>query len=100
MSLVTILSDATAAAAEGPNFVFFLEEPGRVSLVIWTARGEKVITLLSGESRAAGLHQEDGWDGRNGRGRAVINDVFLAELVVEYDSGRSERAVRKVAVVR
>jgi hypothetical protein len=30
----------------------------------------------------------------------VINDVFVAELLVDYQSGGSKRLLRKVGVVR
>ena len=62
--------------------------------------GDKVATLLSSVSRAPGLHQEDRWDGRNGVGNAVVNGVYVAELIAHYPDGRSERILRKVAVVR
>ena len=59
-----------------------------------------MITLLDGVWRAAGMHQDDRWDGKNGAGRTVRNGVYIAELTVHYDDGSSERALRKVAVVR
>jgi hypothetical protein len=42
----------------------------------------------------------DRWDGRNGAGSIVLNGVYLAELVVQFDDGSSRRLLRKVAVVR
>jgi hypothetical protein len=89
-----------AAGVEPTSFVYFLPDPGRVTLQIWTARGDKVVTLLDGESRPAGLQQMDRWDGRNGAGSIVLNGVYLAELVVQFDDGSSRRLLRKVAVVR
>ena len=46
------------------------------------------------------LHQDAAWDGCNGRGVAVQNGVYLAELVVRFDDGTQVRHLRKVAVVR
>jgi len=88
-----------AAGREPTTFVFALPRPGRVSLKLYTPRGEVVGTLLAGEQREADIYQ-DQWDGRNGRGEVVHNGVYLAELVVEYTDGGRERLLRKVAVVR
>jgi len=89
-----------AAGIEPTSFVYYLPDPGRVTLRIWTARGEKVVTLLDGVSRPAGLQDTDRWDGRNGGGSYVLNGVYVAELVVHFDDGSSRRLLRKVAVVR
>jgi len=69
-------------------------------LKIHTLRGEGVRTLLDGEPLGAGLHQDVTWDGRNGRGKIVLNGVYLAEIAVRFDDGAGDRIVRKVAVVR
>ncbi len=89
-----------AAGRESTAFVYYLDSPARVTLRIWTARGESVRALLDGSPREAGLHQDTTWDGRNGRGHVVMSGVYLAELQVDYDSGGRERLLRKVAVLR
>ncbi len=89
-----------AAGRQGTTFAYYLPVPGRVTLRIWSARGERVSLLLSEAPRSAGMHQGDVWDGRNGRGLAVTNGVYLAELVVRFDDGSSQRLLREVAVVR
>ena len=82
------------------TFAFYLAEAATVSLHILSPRGELVSTLLQGELRDAGMHQTEIWRGRNQRNRLVTNGVYVAELVVVYASGRTERVLRKVAVVR
>jgi hypothetical protein len=89
-----------AAGRDATTFAFLMPGPGRATLRIWTARGEPVITLLDAASLPAGLRQSDRWDGRNGRGDVVTNGVYVAELDVRLDDGRSERVLRRVAVVR
>jgi hypothetical protein len=89
-----------AAGREPTTFSYYLPSPGRVSLRLWSARGERVIALLDEVSRGPGLHQTDLWDGRNGRGTVVTNGVYVAELIVHLDDGTSKRLIRKVAVVR
>ncbi len=89
-----------AAGREATAFAFYLPTPGRVSLRIWTARGEPVRTVLDGAERVSGLHQSDAWDGRNGRGAVVANGVYLAELTVKLDDGSQQRLLRRVAVLR
>jgi len=89
-----------AAGREATSFAFTLPAAARVSLQIWTPRGESVVQLLADRELAAGLHQDVRWDGRNGRGQTVRNGVYLAELTVTYASGEGARLMRKVAVVR
>jgi hypothetical protein len=89
-----------AAGNQATTFVYYLDSDATVSLTIWTLRGESVNRLRSTSMRTAGLYQDDVWDGRNERGRAVVNGVYIAELKVSYDNGGNERLLRKVAVVR
>jgi hypothetical protein len=89
-----------AAGGESTTFVYYLPNSARVSLKIFTGRGKGVTTLLTDDWHPAGVHQSTLWDGRNGVGRTVVNGVYIAELVVKYDDGNSERLIRKVAVVR
>jgi hypothetical protein len=80
--------------------VYYLQDDADVSLKLYTLRGEAVLTILSNARRLRGLHQDDDWDGRNGRGVVVQNGVYVAELVVRYAGGGSQRLLRKVAVLR
>jgi hypothetical protein len=89
-----------AAGREATTFAYTLERPSRVTLKIWTLRGELVRTMLEGAAFGPGLRQAELWDGRNGAGRLVANGVYVAELVVEPDGAPAERLLRKVAVVR
>lgn len=89
-----------AAGREATTFVYYLRAPARVSIRIYTPHGEPVATLLEAQARASGLHQDDRWDGRNGRGQSVYNGVYVARLEVRYDDGTSDQLMRKLAVVR
>ncbi|HEY3216392.1 MAG TPA: hypothetical protein VGK93_07860 [Candidatus Eisenbacteria bacterium] len=89
-----------AAGREATRFAYYLPAAGRVTLSIWTPRGQRVASLVENAPRAAGLHQSDAWDGRNGRGDVVLNGVYVAEMTVRLDDGGTRRLVRKVAVVR
>ncbi len=89
-----------AAGREATTFVYDLPSAARVTLRIFTPRGEPVATPVADADRAAGLHQDDCWDGRNGRGVAVQSGVYVAELRVKFGDGREERLLRKVAVLR
>jgi hypothetical protein len=83
----------------GTTFTYYLPAAARVTLELWTGRGDRVAVLIDGADRSAGLHQDDVWDGRNGAGATVQNGVYVALLTVEM-AGRTERLRRKVAVVR
>jgi hypothetical protein len=89
-----------AAGRENTTFAFYLPVPGRVTLRLWTPRGEAVRTLVDHEDRAAGLHQSDRWDGRNGRGLAVLNGVYVAELAVQFADGSERTLRRRIGVLR
>jgi hypothetical protein len=89
-----------AAGREATRFVFYLDGPARVSLRIMTLRGQDVAAPLRDVPRGPGLYQGDLWDGRNGLGNLVWNGVYAAELLVRYEDGRTERLMRKVAVLR
>jgi len=89
-----------AAGREPTRFAYYLPGSARVTLRIWTPRGERVATVLEQAERSQGLHQDDAWDGRNGHGDVVANGVYVAEIVVQLDGGDSRRLLRKVAVVR
>jgi hypothetical protein len=89
-----------AAGRQVTTFVYYLPRPGRVTLRIYTARGERVVTLADGAAHPSGLQQRDVWDGRNGAGTAVVNGAYLATLEVRYDDGSSDRVLRSVGVVR
>ena len=88
-----------AAGRENTTFAFYLPQPGRVTLRIWTPRGDEVLTLID-EERPAGMYQSDRWDGRNGKGVSVVNGVYVAELEVRFDGGESRRLLRKIGVRR
>jgi hypothetical protein len=89
------------AAGRGTTaFAYYLRDPGRVTLKIYTPAGDGVATLLLDAARLAGMNQSDLWDGRNGNGSVVRNGVYIAELSVSFADGSRERVRRKVAVVR
>jgi flagellar hook assembly protein FlgD len=89
-----------AAGRQTTTFSFYLPQAARVTLRIYTPRGESVRTLLEDVSAGEGLEQSFTWDGRNGEGDTVRNGVYVAELVAVFTDGKSERLTRKLAVVR
>ena len=89
-----------AAGREATTFAYWLAKPARVSLRIVTLGGEAVAHVLDAAPRPAGMQSADRWDGRNGAGLVVRNGVYVAELTAVYADGRTERSIRKVAVVR
>jgi hypothetical protein len=89
-----------APGREDTRFAFYLPKPGRVSLSLWTARGDKVRDVLDGVPLAQGLHQDTVWDGLNGDRRVVVSGAYIAQIDVAYEDGSHDRAIRKVAIVR
>ncbi|HER19681.1 MAG TPA: hypothetical protein ENO14_01390 [Chromatiales bacterium] len=89
-----------AAGREDTRVTFFLDEPSRVTLELYTLWGERVATLLSSASFPAGLHQDVTWSGRTGDGDVVNNGVYYLVLEIDGNSGNSHTLKRKVGVVR
>jgi hypothetical protein len=81
------------------RFTYWLTQNGTVNLRIFSMTGTPVRKLITNESRSAGLHLSDSWDGRNDSGRMVLNGVYLA--VLEVDAAGTKSTVKRfVAVVK
>jgi uncharacterized repeat protein (TIGR01451 family) len=90
-----------AAGRQATRVTFFLDESSRVTLRLYTLWGAPVKTLIDGETRSTGLHQDIEWAGRTGDGDVVNNGVYYLVLDVEPTSGGSAKTFkRKVGVVR
>jgi hypothetical protein len=90
-----------AAGRQSTRVTFFLDAPSRVTLKLYTLWGAPVKTLIDGEKRPAGLHQDTEWTGYTGDGDVVNNGVYYLVLDVEPSGGGSTRTFkRKVGVVR
>jgi hypothetical protein len=89
-----------AAGRTETRVTFFLDEPSRVTLKLYTLWGKEVTTLLGGSRYAAGLHQDVTWDGRTGDGDVVNNGVYYLWFEAVGDSGSKVTLKRKVGVVR
>jgi uncharacterized repeat protein (TIGR01451 family) len=90
-----------AAGRQATRVTFFLDETSRVTLKLYTLWGARVKTLLDGESREPGLHQDVTWAGLNGDGDVVNNGVYYLVLEIKPSGGGTARSItRKVGVVR
>jgi len=67
---------------------------------IWTPRGERVAEAGHRRRLRYESASEVTWSGRREGGQTVYNGVYVAELVVRFDSGATERLLRNIAVVR
>jgi flagellar hook assembly protein FlgD len=77
-----------------------MPEPGDVEIAIYTAFGEPVTRIALSNVSGPAMTPQIAWDGRNADGDAVLSGVYVADVRVRYASGRSESALRKVAVLR
>jgi len=89
-----------AAGREQTRITYYLEETSRVRLKLYTLWGKDVATLLDGETRPAGLHEDVLWDGRNGDGDVVNNGVYYLVLEIDPAGGGTHTFKRKVGVAR
>lgn len=75
---------------------YSLEKTARVTIKIYDAGGNLVITLLDAVLQRAGEEQSILWDGKNSKGDIVANGVYFNVIETSED----ERAVGKIAVLR
>jgi uncharacterized repeat protein (TIGR01451 family) len=90
-----------AAGRQTTRITFYLDEPSRVTLKLYTLWGAPVKTLIDGETRQPGLHQDVDWTGLNGDGDVVNNGVYYLVLDIKPSGGGTSRSTkRKVGVIR
>ncbi len=84
------------------RFTFLMKEDGEVDLRIYTLLGGLVWSSGVIDNLAKGSHtgNELLWDGKNGRGRYVVNGVYVAVLRIRYRSGQSEVFKTKVVFIK
>jgi hypothetical protein len=58
---------------------FSLRAPARVTLSVYNVRGQLVRVLVD-EPRAAGLHKDVSWEGRNDSGQSVASGIYFYRL--------------------
>ena len=75
---------------------YSLERTAEVTIKIYDAGGNLVLTLMDGVQQLAGQQLSAAWDGRNGEGDMVSNGVYF--FIIE--TSEDERAVGKIAVLR
>ena len=77
-----LLEPYPSPAIGSATLSFDLARAARVSLSLYDLRGERIRTLIDGESRPAGTQIEP-WDGRDGDGRDVPAGIYFVRLEVE-----------------
>jgi hypothetical protein len=78
------------------NIIYTLEVNSKVTLTIYDVSGRPVRVLEEDVQRSKAIRYRVTWDGRNGDGKIVSNNVYFC--VLETEDGK--RTVRKIAVLR
>ncbi|TDI85578.1 MAG: hypothetical protein E2O79_01455, partial [Caldithrix sp.] len=74
------------------------QQASNVTIRIYTLLGELVKTYQfqsTDPQGATGPDHEVSWDGRNEKGQAVLNGVYVAVLITD-----SDKAMTKIAIAR
>ncbi len=79
---------------------YYLPEPSRVSVRVFTITGRQVREIAVNSGRPAGLNNTDIWDGRNRAGETVKAGIYIVQIEAEGASGEKRSAVRKLAVIK
>ncbi len=83
--------------SEPTRILFTLEEPGSVSIRIYSVSGRLVLSEdVAGDPGRNGFQ----WNGRDGSQDLVANGVYLARIEVRTESGAVAEALERVVVVR
>jgi hypothetical protein len=77
-----LLEPYPSPAIGGTTLSYSLARAARVSLVLYDLRGDKIRTLVDGETRTAGTQAEP-WDGRDDDGHDAPAGVYFARFEVE-----------------
>ncbi len=62
------------------NIRYVIDEPGRVTLRIYSVKGELIRTLVDEDHTVVASGHSVVWDGRDGRGEAVASGVYLYRM--------------------
>ena len=83
------------------NIMFRLENPSDVEVRIFTLLGEPVWSR-SYTGLSSGLYQNMvHWDGKNGRGKTVLNGVYLCTINIRPVNGEpKKRYITKIAYIK
>jgi hypothetical protein len=76
---IKIISNSPNPFNPSTTISFSLSAPGKAELAVYSATGQKVRTLVSG-NKTAGTHSVV-WDGRDDSGKPVSSGVYLSRLI-------------------
>jgi hypothetical protein len=86
---------------QSTRFTFTLTEPAQVSIKIYTVAG-RLVKAIEGISGNASFNYDDPlllWDGRDDRGDAVSNGVYLYKVTAQGAGAKAEQ-IGKLMVLR
>ncbi|MEW6557849.1 MAG: FlgD immunoglobulin-like domain containing protein [Elusimicrobiota bacterium] len=66
----------------------------KVSINIYDMSGRLVKTIVHNQQKAAGMHEEDTWDGTNYAGEKLANGIYFCEIIAKefkIDGGQERR---------
>ena len=78
---------------------FQLPERAAVGLFIFNLKGERVRTLLDGNSESAGIHDKT-WNATDDFGQRVASGVYILQFVAKGESGRTFSQSRKMTLLK
>lgn len=80
---------------------YYLTNSSRVTITLYTIYGRFVKSVADNLLKAAGLHTDDFWDGKNVTGHIVKSGVYLCVLeVTDMATGERKKLIKKIVVLR
>ena len=79
---------------------YSISRRAKITVKIYDLRMKLIKTLLDGEWKDAGLHEDDNWSGDNEDGESVGSGLYFYLIEAEFDTGNREKGVRKMMVVK
>jgi len=82
--------------SHGTSFIMSLPELGKVSISVYNRLGEKVRTVVDGQTFAAGIHVVP-WDGRDTKDKLIVPGVYL--YVFDFNGATVKETIKKKTAV-
>jgi hypothetical protein len=83
----------------GTNIPFTLAVPGSVHMNVFNSMGQRVATLMEGDSRQAGRHVVQ-WDTRSDQGDVLPAGMYFIRFSANIGNGETVSANEQIAVIR
>jgi hypothetical protein len=81
------------------RFAYYINEASRVTIKIYDLMGNNVRTIIQDADKNQGSHNEDTWDGKNGKGKPVNAGTYLVKIEINTN-GTKKTLKDKITILK